>query len=108
MNTAEALFNSNVESAKALYENNLIESMLCQFTSKIFHYLRSITNTNHIPMEMQLNKTCVYSHHDKANLFNEYFKSIFTTESFILPDLDTIPCPFNYIDNIEFSEEEVF
>ena len=59
-------------------------------------------------MEMQLNETCVYSDHDKANLFNEYFKSVFTTESCILPDLDTIPCPLNYIDNIEFSEEEVF
>ena len=57
---------------------------------------------------MQLNDTHAHSDYDKANLFNKYFNSVFTTDSCILPDLDTIPCPSHYIDNIEFSEAEVF
>ena len=50
---------------------------------------------------MQLNDTHAYLDHDKANLFNKYFNLVFTTDSCILPDLDNIPCPSDYIANIE-------
>jgi len=39
---AETSFNSNIETAKAMYENSLIESMLSKSTSTLFCYLRSI------------------------------------------------------------------
>ena len=99
---------SNVQTAKAMYENSLFESMLSKSTSTLFHYLRSITSSRGLPSELQLNETCAYSDYDKANLFNEYFNSVFTKDFCVLPDLNTIPCPPKYINNNEFSDPEVF
>ena len=89
--SAETLFNSNVETAKAMYENSLIESMLSKSTSTAFHYMRSITSSIGLPSELQLNKTHAYSDYDKANLYNKYFNPVFTMDSCTIPDLNTIP-----------------
>ena len=44
----------------------------------------------------------------KASLFNQYFQSVFTTSSFILPPLNDLPCPSTVLNNILVSEVEVY
>ena len=49
-----------------------------------------------------------FSNKDKASLFNQYFQSVYTTSSFILPPLNDLPCPSTVLNNILVSEVEVY
>jgi len=50
--------------------------------------------------------TILHDDFEKANLFNEYFASVFTTDDGILPNL--YARTDDELDNVEFSEETVF
>ena len=55
-----------------------------------------------------LNDTHASDDHEKANLFNTYFSSIFTNDSSVPLELPDYIHSTSYIENINISEEEVF
>ena len=57
---------------------------------------------------MFLNSISVTSNKDKANLFNEYFHSVFSSTSFTLPPLSTVSTPNKVIEDLVISEPETF
>ena len=59
---------------------------------------------------------CSHNHHnatttdadlDKAELFNRYFYSIFTSSDYCLPDTTHLTVPVNHLDSINLTEQEV-
>ena len=77
---AEKSFSSNSESAKVTYESNLIESLLSQSNPAVYRYLKSITNHKGIHATVVFNDTHASTDYDKADLFNNYFSSVFTKD----------------------------
>ena len=80
--------------AKANYETNLAFSYAHTNSNKIFQYISSIKGRENFPANMTYNDDCVSSDSDKAQLFNNYFYSIFSTsddvptmKQIISPDL---------------------
>ena len=102
LTAAENSFNFNLESAKATYEANLIESLLPQSNPAVYQYLRSITNHKGITATIVFNDTHASSDYNKANLFNNYFHSVFTKDSYATSDLPNCLHPTNYNDSRNF------
>ena len=76
----ESQLQAEINIAKADYESTLI-SNFSNNNSKIYKYIRSLTNSSSIPCSLYYNSTVANSDLDKASLFNKYFYSVFTTPS---------------------------
>ena len=65
-------------SAKDNYESRLIISFANTNNSKIYKYIRSVSKSSSIPSTMYSNSTSANTELEKANIFNDYFYSVFT------------------------------
>ena len=74
--------------------------MSCVFkdNNKIYKYNN---NNSLIPPIMYLNRFSAYTGNEKANLFNDYFKSVYTNSPYKLPTFDGHPnssfIPWSYL-----------
>ena len=68
----ESQLQVNIFSSKALFESNLSHSYSYSNTSKIFHYIKSVSNQDVLPPVKYLDSTFASSDQDKANLFNKF------------------------------------
>ena len=104
-NNSSTLLQTKIRSAKDNYESNLVASFTNTNNSKIYKYIRSLSKSNPIPPTMHHNGIFVNTDSDKANIFNDYFYSVFTQSSpDYLPPSDTATVPIN----ITISEEDVY
>jgi hypothetical protein len=71
-------------------------------------YINSITGNNTIPPVVNFESSTALTDYEKATLFNEYFHSVFTQSSFVLPPSDELPTPEASLSNIVISESDVF
>ena len=74
----ESQLQANIDSSKAIFESGLIHNYSHSNTSKIFHYIKSISNQDTLPSVMYLDSTYASSDQDKANLFNKLFFSVYS------------------------------
>ena len=73
----ETQLQAEISNAKADYESTLI-SNFSYSNSKIYKYIRSLTNSNCIPCSVYYDSISANSDSAKAFLFNKYFHSVFT------------------------------
>ena len=78
LDAKEFQLQANIASSKAVFESDLIHTFSHSNTSKIFQYIKSISNQDILPSDMYLDSTYVSSDLDKANLFNKFFFSIYS------------------------------
>ena len=76
----ETLLQAEISNAKADYESTLI-SNFSHSNSKIYKYIRSLTNSNCIPCSVYYDSISANSDSAKASLFNKFFFSVFTKAS---------------------------
>ena len=94
--------------AKANFEQNLLLQFNSNNTSKIFDYIHSLAGQCGLPAHVHYKSTTAESDQDKAQLFNRYFHSIFTTSSFPLPNLTELPKIYPCLSTITITQEEVY
>ncbi len=76
--------------AKSSFESQLVEQFTYHNSNKIFKHINNIIKTDNFPVEMHLYEKTATFNLDKANLFNEFFESVYTKEC-LPPNFDSIP-----------------
>ena len=84
------------------YETQLFQSG--RF-SEIQKYLKTLTKANHIPQEVFLDDKIARTDAEKAELFNQYFQSVFTEQTYTAEKHVAQPTPV--IDSIHFTQVEI-
>ena len=94
--------------AKLDYESDLINSYIQSTNPNIFRYIKNLTKSHSLPTSLHMDLIVFEEDFDKANAFNEYFHSVFTQSSFILPDINDLPSVSDSLLDITFTLEEVY
>ena len=76
--------------------------------SKVFKYIRNDTGQNNIPNTVHLGDISAQSDLNKANLFNDYFHSVFTRSSFWCPNPHQLSDTNPKLSYLSITEENVF
>ena len=66
-----------IQSAKSLYESQLVTNCAGNCNSKIYDYIRSLSNNCSIPSTVFFNSASATTDLEKANLFNSFFHSVY-------------------------------
>uniref|UniRef100_A0A1X7U1G9 Reverse transcriptase domain-containing protein n=1 Tax=Amphimedon queenslandica TaxID=400682 RepID=A0A1X7U1G9_AMPQE len=97
----------HISAAKTTYESNLVSNSSPTNTSILSNYIKSITQTHSLPPVMFLDHLSFSDDVGKANPFNNYFYSVFSTfTSNNILSADT--SPVDYLSNISFSAMDVY
>ena len=104
----ELAYRSKILQAKSNYESHLIHSFAGSHNARIYDYIRSLSKTSTIPSSVILENCSTTSDSEKAELFNNFFHSVFTRSSFSLPDMSTLSLPSSCICSLTISDTEVF
>ena len=103
----ESQLQANIVSSKAVFESGLIQNYSRSNTSKIFHYIKSISNQDVLPPVMYLDSTYASSDQDKANLFNKFFFSVYSQMT-TQPSLAGHPHSNSSLSSINITISDVF
>jgi hypothetical protein len=74
----------------------------------MYKYLNKVSSSNHLPQSITYLCSTYTSPADKAHVFNLYFNSIYTSSSFNLPPIDSLPTPTSQLNSLELSSAEVY
>ena len=77
-------------------------------TKNFFSYIQSIRRLASIPHTVFFNDRFSTNDHDKANLFNEFFQSVFKSSNIPPPDSSPLPTPPIILDNNSITEADVY
>ena len=105
---AEDKLQTSIQQAKANFEANLVHNFAYNNDSKIFQHVRNITKSASFPATVFLDDSSATQDIDKATLFNSYFFSVFSRNTYSLPQFDDMPSTNSIIDSISITEEEVY
>lgn len=107
---AELYLQEKMTAAKSDYETNLVHNFAFNNSCKIYNYIKSFSKQDSLPQIMfrEPHSTRASSDIEKANLFNEYFHSVFTTSSFVLPPISDLKTPDTEISELHVSESDVY
>ena len=97
-----------IELAKASYERRLINDFARTNNSRIYKYLGELRRGSDIPSTVHDDVASASASKDKANLFNNYFHSVFTVSNFSLPPWDELPEVDPSICNMDLCESDVY
>jgi len=104
---AEDLFQENVAAAKSSYETSLITNYVNSSNPAIYRYIRTFTKSASIPPTIHFESTTASSDASRANLFNQYFYSVFTAPS-TTPHPPSASLHPNTLNSLVFTEDEVY
>ena len=96
---------TKISSAKVNKKSDLITSFANNNNSKVYKYVRSLTKSHTIPSTLHHGSIVADSDTDKANVFNDYFYSVFTQAS---TDLSLPTKNPSHLSHISITEEDVF
>ena len=105
---SELLLEFKMLNAKSCFETNLIKSLHSGNSSVVYKYVRSITGSNNLTATMCLGEKSSSCDKVIAQLFNEYFHSIFNTTVFELPPVSLLTRPNHFIGDITMSATDVY
>ena len=71
--------------AKHNYESHLINNLATKNSSDIYKYISSISNSQQVPTTIYFNDLSASGDLERAELFNKYFHSVYTSSPFTLP-----------------------
>ena len=106
--SSESLLQANIAEAKLNYESHLVSTFAANKNYKIFNYMHCLTTHNSLPATIRSDSSEASSDMEKANLFNQYFHSVFTRRNYSLPSLQDFPVNGVSISEITFSESDVY
>ena len=95
-------------SAKKDYKTQLVKEFVFQNSSPIFKYIHSFSKQVGLPSVMSLDTDSESSSHLKADLFNKFFSSVFTTNSLPQKSIHAVNDVDMDTSMISFEEEDVF
>ena len=108
LETAENELQSLIQSAKDNYLENLTTSFQHD-PKKLYGHLKQLNQNKIKPNHIVENGTVIVHPREKAESFNKYFNSTFTSSSpSNLLDIDNLPPPSNYISQIEVTRADIF
>ena len=90
-----------------LTESELVNTFASSNSSKIYSYIRSLSRSHTLPQTMRLNSSAS-TDSEKATLFNHYFHSVFTSSSYILPPVFSLPEPSSSLNDLHITESDTF
>ena len=97
-----------IQQAKANFEANLVHNLVFSNHSKIFQHVRSITKLASVPATVFFDNSSATQDIDKAILFIRYFYSVFSQNTYTLPQFEDMPSTNSTLDSISITEEEVY
>ena len=106
--SAESLLEDKLKLAKSSYENNLAHKLATSESNKIYKYINSLSSKHSLPPSMHFDSLSAITDSAKASLFNNYFYSIFTRSSFVLPTTDELPSVDSMISDFSVSVSDVY
>ena len=104
----EELTQQELYNAKETYEKELINSYAQSKNPKLFRYIKSITKFGSLLSILVNDSVKAVSDKDKAELFNQYFYSVFTDAATPLPNLEEVSIPSSAIPDITLSFQDIF
>ena len=97
-----------MQTAKAVYEFNLVSNLSSSKNYNIYKYIRHIRQSKSISSHLHFNSTPAVTDAEKANLSNKYLSSIFTCSFFYLPSQSTTPVLQETLSNADISVSDVY
>ena len=94
--------------AKQDFESQLIRDLVVNNSSKIYKYISSLSSSHQLPPIMHFDDKQASSSFDQAQLFNQFFHSVFTHSSHELPSSISLPVSSKTLSNINISTADVF
>ena len=106
---AESNFESMVMECKLNYERDLVNTYDSSNCPKIFNYLRSLSKESLTLSSIFYASKSASEDRDKAELFNEFFQSVFKPSCISFPDPKSLPIPAGrpVLKSIALSEQDV-
>ena len=104
---AQVSFQASSIAAKSAFEQTLIYNFTTNKDTKIFRYIKEFSKSHNLPPELHNDSITANTDLDKAELFNQYFHSIFSQSNFNLPDTSNLPVPGKCLGSIHFTVQEV-
>ena len=74
----------------------------------IYQYIKQFTKSCALPLQLHLEDNVANTDNEKAELFNQYFFSVFTKSNFQVPNLDGFNPSANSLETIHLTEPDVF
>ena len=90
IDNSELLLELKMLNAKSSFDTNLIKPLHSGNSSFVYKYVRSITGSYNLPATLCLGEKSSSCDKVIAQLFNEYFHSIFNTTVFELPPCQSL------------------
>ena len=105
---AEQDFKDYVDRSKTSYENKLVHSFANHSNYKIYQYIRNISKSKSIPSTVFYDDVSATCDKARADIFSEYFYSVFTSSSCSLPEIWEFPPHTNSLHSIYIDDCEVY
>ena len=67
-----------------------------------------LSRSHTLPQTMRLNSSSASTDSEKATLFNHYFHSVFTSSSYTLPPVSSLPEPSSSLNDLHITESDTF
>ena len=100
---SEARLSEAMVTAKLNFESQLIQDLATNNSSRIYKYISTLSSNRQLPSIMYLDNTQAYTSSDRAQLFNQYFHSVFTHSSYKLPSLADLSAVETVLSTINIS-----
>jgi len=101
-------FHAASTAAKSMYEQSLIHNFTIEKDYKLFHYIKKFSKSHVLPPQLHNGSVTADSDINKAEMFNQYFYSVYTQSNSPLPNSANLQAPVNSLASISFTTEEVF
>ena len=110
LSSAESLLHCDISDVRVTYESRLVSNFAFSNDSAIYSYIKSFSRCRGIPPSVSLGSVTATSPIEKANLFNEFFYSVFNTTSVSLSSLSLshVTFPDSSLCSITICEEDVY
>ena len=93
--------------AKSDYESKLISDYAYTHNNKIYQYISSLKGQDNFPIQMFHNNQQACKDHEKAQLFNNYFYSVFSSDTSTPVSESVLSTTTSTLQAIEFTESEI-
>ena len=107
LSMAEKDLQKHILEARASYETDLVNKFAFKNNSGIYKHIRRTLGSFSVPTVMFLDQLTAKSDCDKAELFSNFFHSVFNSPS-VFPDHSTFPTPSDPLNNLSFSVSDVY
>ena len=105
---SESRLRTNISLAKTSYESRLVSDSAFGKSSKIYKHIRSVLQQDQLPSKMFFESCPADTDKDKANLFNKYFFTVYSSETTSPSLVSALPQPSSTLSELELSPLEVY